>query len=35
MAEEMVTISKGFFVDGSGRGKDKKNIHNAIIKGTS
>lgn len=35
MAEEMATISKGFFfVDGSGRGEDRKNIHNATIKGT-
>lgn len=36
MAEEMVTISKGifFFGDGSGRGEDRKNIHNATIKGT-
>lgn len=33
----MATISKGFFfvvVDGSGRGEDRKNIHNATIKGT-
>lgn len=32
----MVTISKGifFFGDGSGRGEDRKNIHNATIKGT-